>query len=561
MTVSYYPEQSHYVNGFIHPNAYIYPVHFYYSHTPYSTYSYNGCNSYSTLNTFSKLPIYYTCYYNPENIKEKETYHISCDEGLKGRKEDYKDTKKECFSNDNEDINTKFCMVDLLNKENEHNVKNENRDMEKIKKKIIKNDESITEFQEKERFKKEKEREREKGKENKDREKEREKVEVLFRTDVENDGIWEEAYKKKHHKYDSKNEKSDDKSSHLLSCIDQSWKKNITLNKDDDCQTEIEMIDVIDKTKNDEKRIIPYSKKKIMYPSKIPMPLGFNKPFGKHYVSCANCGGVGHIYKNCNYPITSFGIICYRLRLDENTQYVYPEYLMVQRKDSLNFVEFIRGKYSLKKRMYIMKMFLNMTEEERMEIKNHDFPYIWMKLWKVNNCHHFETEYKESKAKFDQIKKGYYLETDNPKDVIRFDLDYILSNTISTIYESEWGFPKGKRNINETDIDCAIREFIEETSMRVKYLKIQNRKPMEEVFTGTNQVRYKHVYYIGTCSSIDDKIVFHSNIQKKVDIDEIKHVRWLRYTECMNLIRPQNVERRELFKRVNDLILKNLCMQ
>jgi len=230
---------------------------------------------------------------------------------------------------------------------------------------------------------------------------------------------------------------------------------------------------------------------------------------------------------------------------------------MVQRKDSLNFVEFVRGKYNLEKRKYILKMFSNMTEEERREIRDNDFPYIWMKLWKVDNCHNFESEYKESKTKFEGIKQGYFLDTESENGVIFFDINYVLENTISTIDESEWGFPKGKRNINEQDIHCAIREFIEETSMRIKLLKLQNVKPVEEVFTGTNKVRYKHVYYLATCTSTNDKCVFHTNIHNKVDINEIKSVGWFKFADSLNLIREQNVERRELFKRVNHLVLKN----
>lgn len=292
------------------------------------------------------------------------------------------------------------------------------------------------------------------------------------------------------------------------------------------------------------------------------LPSSLSQGYGRSSsVFCANCGGFGHIYKNCNFPITSFGIICYRLRMDHDTQCVYPEYLMVQRKDSLNFVEFVRGKYSLEKRKYILKMFSNMTEEERLEIKYSDFSTIWKKLWKINHCQHFETEYKESKKKFDQIKKGYFLDTESENGIILFNLQYILDNTISTIDESEWGFPKGKRNINEQDVNCAIREFVEETSMRLKYLKLSNMKPVEEVFTGTNKVRYKHVYYLASCSNSNDKMIFRTNIHDNIiDINEIKSVRWFKFSDSLKLIREQNVERRELFKRVNQIVLKNICL-
>ena len=54
--------------------------------------------------------------------------------------------------------------------------------------------------------------------------------------------------------------------------------------------------------------------------------------YRKKLVFCANCGGLGHIYKTCNHPIISYGIICYKPFYDKITNSVYPKYLMVQRK-------------------------------------------------------------------------------------------------------------------------------------------------------------------------------------------------------------------------------------
>jgi hypothetical protein len=71
----------------------------------------------------------------------------------------------------------------------------------------------------------------------------------------------------------------------------------------------------------------------------------------KNTILCANCGGVGHIYKSCNHPVISYGVICYQMFYDLDTNSIYPKYLMVQRKDSLNYVEFIRGKYDVQNRL------------------------------------------------------------------------------------------------------------------------------------------------------------------------------------------------------------------
>ena len=58
---------------------------------------------------------------------------------------------------------------------------------------------------------------------------------------------------------------------------------------------------------------------------------------------CNNCGKKGHLYKECKLPVTSCGNIVFRLDKDE------PEILMIQRKDSLCYIDFIRGKYDIKK--------------------------------------------------------------------------------------------------------------------------------------------------------------------------------------------------------------------
>ena len=51
----------------------------------------------------------------------------------------------------------------------------------------------------------------------------------------------------------------------------------------------------------------------------------------------------------CSYCFCILGVIVYRI-VDNN-----PEYLMIQRKDTLGYVEFMRGKYNLK----ILIMFIN----------------------------------------------------------------------------------------------------------------------------------------------------------------------------------------------------------
>jgi hypothetical protein len=63
----------------------------------------------------------------------------------------------------------------------------------------------------------------------------------------------------------------------------------------------------------------------------------------KPYISyCNNCSTSGHTFNACKFPITSVGIIAFRY----NDKQVL-EYLLIRRKDTIGYIEFIRGKYSI----------------------------------------------------------------------------------------------------------------------------------------------------------------------------------------------------------------------
>jgi len=274
-------------------------------------------------------------------------------------------------------------------------------------------------------------------------------------------------------------------------------------------------------------------------------------------MQCANCGGFGHIYKNCNHPISSYGVIAFQVNYDRFMNMV-PRYLMVQRKDSLSFVEFIRGKYTIEQKAYLMRLVSNMTPQERDNLRHKTFDELWKALWLSEDSRGFMREYTEAKARYEMLKRGCIMKN-NHNEVFYFDINYILDNTICTLSEPEWGFPKGRRNINEHDMVTALRECKEESGLDPHQISIvNNSKPFEEVFSGTNNVRYKHVYYLGYCQRVRKDLF---NPYNKMQQREIKDVKWFSYDNVQRHIRAHNVERKELMKRVHTLIIKNLNVQ
>ena len=243
-------------------------------------------------------------------------------------------------------------------------------------------------------------------------------------------------------------------------------------------------------------------------------------------ILCNNCGNNGHLFYNCRKPITSFGIVCYRINLQNEI-----EYLLVQRKDSLGYVDFLRGKYNELNDFQLKNIINEMTEEEKNNIINYSYNELWDKLWNKPN----EKYEIKNKEKFNYIKSHKAS---------------LFNNNISWD-EPEWGFPKGRRNFKEKDIDCGLREFEEETGYSKNLLIIiKNLNPFEEIFTGSNLKSYKHKYFltkINYINSLDDT---------KFQTSEIGNMKWFTFDMCIQKIRHYNIEKINLLKSINQLIEK-----
>lgn len=257
--------------------------------------------------------------------------------------------------------------------------------------------------------------------------------------------------------------------------------------------------------------------------------------------NCRNCGFVGHLYRDCPHPITSFGIIAYR----QTQAHGDPEYLMIQRKDSLSFMEFIRGKYDVGDEAYIKKLMSGMTHFERTLILTSSFEFLWNHVWYQPNIPRLTLEFEIAKSKFQS------LQVDNR-------LYQYISSTYSPYTESERGFPKGRRKIKENDMTCAVREFSEETGFAEGDIRIhQEIPPFEEVFYGTNNVLYKHVYYLAKMikADSDNPRIDPNNINQA---REVRDIQWYNKDQTLANIREYNKERKALFLQVHEIVSKIL---
>ena len=216
-------------------------------------------------------------------------------------------------------------------------------------------------------------------------------------------------------------------------------------------------------------------------------------------------------------------------------------------------------------------MLKQMTVSEKESLQTHDFDTLWNGVWGNNlgvessnklpvtelnrafqrgmdtNVHRYKSEEIISKEKFAILKTGIFIKN---KTV---DLNSLIeeSKKYEQWSEPEWGFPKGRRNYQEKDYNCALREFYEETGYNPNLLKnIQNIFPFEEIFTGSNYKSYKHKYYLMYMNYED------SNKDTVFEKTEVSKMGWKSHEECLQIIRPYNLEKIRLVNNIFNCLTK-----
>ena len=285
---------------------------------------------------------------------------------------------------------------------------------------------------------------------------------------------------------------------------------------------------------------------------------------------CINCNKYDHNLKQCIEPIYSYGIICIKinnniipspliindfiinkiidideynlLNLSNLTKIDFYKdkikFLLIQRKHSYSYVEFIRGRYDKHNYKSFQNLLILMAPDEINKILINEFEFLWNDLWqKTSKYRIFQKEYEISQNKFYYIRENFNI------------IDLLKCNIL---YETpEWGFPKGRRNKNEKNLDCALREFKEETGVASENYIILNRlNTVEETTIGIESSVYKLVYYIGL--SFNENKLEMINEHQKYEVGDIK---WVTYEEIIPKIRDYCSDKIKIIHKIFFMIV------
>ena len=204
----------------------------------------------------------------------------------------------------------------------------------------------------------------------------------------------------------------------------------------------------------------------------------------------------------------SYGIILYT---NINNK---KHYLIYQRRDSNSFINLLRNSHKLLEQD-IDNLFNKLTIEEKNRINTYSFEELWNDLFINKSCWIYEKEKEQASKNYNMLKsKGFF--------------DKHLHNNISL--DLEWAFPKGRIKSNENFIDCAIREFNEETAFN---LSKNNLLFIGKYYNMRVHNRPARLYLCKTFKKHDIKYFYSENmIRDRYISEETNNLKWITIDEA-----------------------------
>jgi 8-oxo-dGTP pyrophosphatase MutT (NUDIX family) len=187
----------------------------------------------------------------------------------------------------------------------------------------------------------------------------------------------------------------------------------------------------------------------------------------------------------------------------------------------------IRGSY---RTIDLLKIMIGISDKEKQDI-------IFMLKDKNEIEKRFSDTYSDVIGFEDEAHDNDYLYAKKRFFASIRHIKRLLNNPVA--HDTEWTFPKGRLINRETGIDCAIREFNEETGINIR----ENYETVHRfycdyfsnIFRGSNSKIYETRLWL---------YIFRSEIEADNIVDnsdgEIKHRVWVSTAEALSLLSASN---------------------
>lgn len=237
----------------------------------------------------------------------------------------------------------------------------------------------------------------------------------------------------------------------------------------------------------------------------------------------------------------SFGIA---LCLDEGDGF---KILMIKKKYTYEFMDFVYGKYKKKDTMGIMSLLNRMSYVEKSLISKLNFGDMWEYIWGFNPEHGLTPHNANSEKGLNIFfqKKAQF--NSNFSHNFGKRIKNLIRNSVNS--EAVWEIPKGRRKINETELDAAMREFKEETGINADEYKIfWHVKPISDAFSSAGVV-YNTKYFLARSCLKRKPQIFFKNVEQCIEVQSIK---WIALEEIKFLYLGEKKHERlsKLVKRI-----------
>jgi 8-oxo-dGTP pyrophosphatase MutT (NUDIX family) len=197
-----------------------------------------------------------------------------------------------------------------------------------------------------------------------------------------------------------------------------------------------------------------------------------------------------------------------------------------------------------------------MSFGEKVDILSMKFSNIWYRLWLSDpEKSHTIGDYKTPNNNETQMRnlKCYFRKKNKFDTIFLRDsgkrLRRLINNSSNSV--TPWEIPKGGKTENETDMDCAKREFEEETGLTAdKYTILWGAPPIISSHKDGDTI-YRFVYHI---ASFNQGVRWHPKVKfdTSQQLSELEQVQWVSLNELkfLNLNEKSKIQLLRLFHRV-----------